>query len=395
MTSAALPDSPAPYRETRLAEILAGSLFALAVLFQLYVAWRFRALTWDDSAITLGFSRTFASTGRIEPTPGSGIVEGYSTMLWMLLMAAVAKVVNSPQILLVTAKVGSLVLNLASLFLMRAWFDTWMPRVLGAMIAGICGCSFMHYETINGMETPLLLTLILGMLLLRRSAAPGVRWLYLAAGVAVVLTRWEAVWLLVPFVLLERPVKRAAVSASVWAGAFAALTVFRRLYFGDFLPNTLIAKHGPPYIYGTLRQQIGQHLSQIRQIAGYPKYFLAIVLLYALYRGFFRRQQLRNRKPWEFSFSTVFVLCSVVLSVAIGSNWGPQLRSFYAAWPFLFALILFPLAQDAVPGRSRRPAPARLCGYDLPEPSPDETHSARTGNLRTHRCTWRMSPSGM
>src|SRR5258708_1418353 len=70
-------------------------LVVLALLAQVFVAWRFWELTWDDSAITLGFSRTFAYTGRIEPTPGSGIVEGYSTTLWMLLMAAAAKVISS------------------------------------------------------------------------------------------------------------------------------------------------------------------------------------------------------------------------------------------------------------------------------------------------------------
>ena len=69
------------YRRMGPADILASSLFFIAIAFQVFVAWKFRALTWDDSAITLGFSRTFAMTGKIEPTAGSGIVEGYSTTL--------------------------------------------------------------------------------------------------------------------------------------------------------------------------------------------------------------------------------------------------------------------------------------------------------------------------
>ena len=334
------------FRPASPADWLALSLFLAAIAFQAVIAWKFRALTWDDSAITLGFSRTFAMTGRIEPTPGSGIVEGYSTTLWMLLMAAVAKVVRSPYALLAAAKIATLCLNLASLFLMRAWFKSWMPAPLGTLIAGICGCSFMHYETINGMETPLLLALVLSLLLLRGSATRSARWLYLAAGVGVVLTRWESVLLLIPFVLLERSFRRSILSASVWASAFAVTSLVRRLYFGDFLPNTLIAKRGAPYLSGTHHEQIGQHILQLRFIVSYSGFFALMVVLYLLARRRFARHQDALPRPWQFRFTLLFVLCSVALTVAIGYNWGPPLRSFYTAWPFLIALLLYPLAKD-------------------------------------------------
>jgi hypothetical protein len=66
--------------------LMSRLLLVIAFLAQIVIAWRFQYLTWDDSAITLGFSRTFAHTGKIEPTPGSGIVEGYSTTLWMFVV---------------------------------------------------------------------------------------------------------------------------------------------------------------------------------------------------------------------------------------------------------------------------------------------------------------------
>lgn len=127
----------------------------LALVAQAFVSWRFWALTWDDSAITLGFSRTLASTGQIEPIPGSGIVEGYSTTLWMLLMAAAAKVISSPVALLAFAKISTLVLNLINILLTRHWFATWTMEPLANLAAGIVGCTLMFYETINGMK-PLL-----------------------------------------------------------------------------------------------------------------------------------------------------------------------------------------------------------------------------------------------
>src|SRR6202012_4699591 len=91
--------------------LISRLLLATAFLVQIAIAWHFQYLTWDDSAITLGFSRTFARTGKIEPTPGSGVVEGYSTTLWMLLMALAAKIASSPATLLVIAKVSTLLLN--------------------------------------------------------------------------------------------------------------------------------------------------------------------------------------------------------------------------------------------------------------------------------------------
>ena len=56
----------------------------------------------------------------------------------------------------------------------------------------------MFYETINGMETPLIMTLVFVMLLLLPRAGPTARFFYLFAGSAFLLTRWEAAWLLIP-----------------------------------------------------------------------------------------------------------------------------------------------------------------------------------------------------
>ena len=86
---------PASYDSLSTSVYLSRLLVILGFVAQIYVAWRFWSITWDDSAITLGFARSFALTGRIEPTPGSGIVEGYSTTLWMLLMTVAAKFSSS------------------------------------------------------------------------------------------------------------------------------------------------------------------------------------------------------------------------------------------------------------------------------------------------------------
>ena len=45
---------------------------------------------WDDGAITLAFSRTYAHHGLIALTPHSETVEGFSSVSWFLLNALVA-----------------------------------------------------------------------------------------------------------------------------------------------------------------------------------------------------------------------------------------------------------------------------------------------------------------
>jgi hypothetical protein len=353
---------------SRTVALLASRLLvALGLVAQLFVAWRFWSITWDDSAITLGFARTLALTGRIEPTPGSGIVEGYSTTLWMLLMSLVAKIVVGPAIVLAVAKVSTLLLNLASILLMRRWFSSWSPENLANIIAGSVGCGLMFFETINGMETPLFLTLVFVMLFLLPIEAKTGRLLYLAAGCAFLLLRWEAIWLLVPFVLVDTSARRARVAATTWLGTFVASNAIRWYYFGSILPNTIIAKHGEPYSFPThIRGESWRHLQEPLLIIWSCKVMLLLTAACLIYDNLVLRasssptEDLRQalHKSWQLRFTTLFMMFSLILTTAIGTNWGPPLRSFYTGWPFLFCFLLLPvLTSVRVPGLGIRLLP--------------------------------------
>jgi hypothetical protein len=334
---------------SRLPVLLSRTLVVIALVAQVVVAWRYWSLTWDDSAITLGFARTFALTGRIEPTPGSGIVECYSTTLWMLLMAVAARVTSTPGGLIAVAKISTLLLNLTNIVLIRRWFVTWNSEICANLIAGSVGCGLMFYETINGMETPLILTLVLLMLLLFPLASRSGRIWYLLAGSAFVLVRWEAAWLLVPFVLVENTVRRALVSSVVWLTVFIVSNLVRWRYFGSILPNTIIAKRGVPYSRPLL-----SHLLEPAYILASCKLLLLVLAVSFLYDRFVlknRESQFTGllRSPhgcWQLWFTLLFVLFSLVLSAAIGENLGPNFRSFYSAWPFLFCLLILPVTSE-------------------------------------------------
>ena len=333
---------------------LSRILVVLALAAQIVVAWRYWGLTWDDSAITLGFSRTFALTGKIEPTPGSGIVEGYSTTLWMLLMTVAAKFASTPTGLLAIAKISSLLLNLANILLMRRWFLTWTNEICSNLIAGSIGCGLMFYETINGMETPLILALVLAMLLLLPLSDRTGRFFYLLAGSALLLTRWEAAWLLVPFVLVENSVRRAVLASTTWLTVFIVSNLVRWRYFGSILPNTVIAKRGVPYSEPFRGLEVYRHLLEPVYIVASCKVLIAVLAASLLFDRFVRgkREPLFERlrrallRSWQLRFTFLFTLFALVLATAIGENWGPQFRSFYSAWPFLFCLLILPVATD-------------------------------------------------
>jgi hypothetical protein len=326
-------------------------LFLVGFLSQIIICWHFRALTWDDAAITLGFARTFAHTGRIEPTHGSGIVEGYSTTMWMLLMAGAAEFLPTPASLLLFAKLSTLLFNLANLVMIRRWYTSWHSELMGNLVAGTVGCTLMFYESINGMETPLLLTLILCLLLLSSQPTRSSRILYLVAGCALVLVRFEAAWLLIPFVVLDRPRRRAISSAMTWIAFFALSTYIRWCYFGSVLPNTVFAKDGVPYSHFSAALEIRRHLAEPKSIL----VFIAPMLLGGILLLHYRKKHLGVLSFWALVcrsyvhrsgplyFCSVFSLCALALSTAIGWNWGPALRSFYPAWPFLLGLAFVPL----------------------------------------------------
>ncbi len=341
---------PDAVRWTQVAAVASRGLLLLALVAQVLVAWKFWNLTWDDSAITLGFSRTLAMTGRIAPTPGSPVVEGYSSTLWMLLMAGAAKLIVTPGGLLAFAKVSTLVLNLANLALIRRWIMSWSSELLANLVAGSVGCERMFYETINGMETPLILLLVLVMLLLFSREGFKGRLGYLVVGSLFVLVRWEAAWLLIPFLLMERG-RRALVPAGVWGFVFLVSNGARWFYFGSILPNTILAKSGPPYSDPMSLHELTVRLGEPLSMLSTCRLTIAIGLVPWLAGWLVTGRRLPVNggwralaQTWQLQFAVLFTLSSLVLTWVIGPNTGPPFRSFYCGWPFLFCLLLMPVA---------------------------------------------------
>jgi hypothetical protein len=345
-------------------ELASRLLYILGLLAQPLVGLAFWTRTWDDSAITLGYARTFALTGRIEPTPGSGIVEGYSTTLWMLLMALIAKLAISPGALLVAAKISTILLNIMNVSLVRRVVALWQREPLPLLIAGVFGLSrITSHETINAMEGPLSLTLLLVAVLALQRRGAGPRMLLCGTGALFVLTRWEAAWLLVPLffvIVFANRVRDAVLMAAAWGSTFILSNVVRWQYFGALLPNTILAKNGPPYRGATPQLELQRHIDCFAAL------FLALLplltlLFYVVVRraapllSFLHsaREHATIQSPFKLLsrwlrvrqdvlLSGSLVLFALVLGAIVGINWGPPNRSFFPVWPFLLYLILVP-----------------------------------------------------
>lgn len=335
---------PAPVSRRGLAAVVLLQLAAL-----LAVSVLIGDNGWDDGAITLAFSRTFAHHGLAALTSRSEVVEGFSSVSWWLLNAAVALARPSfstaillSQLLAALCLCGATVLlarTCALLGLERRW-ATGTVSVFAAW-----GCAFS--EASNGMEMGLLAVAVL--LMVNELLAPRPRLGWLAAGaVLAVTTRFEAALYVaalggaVVTVRGRRAFWTLALSATA---ALLALTVWRLSVFSDVMPNTVWAKRWPPYASFGLAGRLKGALEL-------PIFFLApvAVLLGARLSGFVFRGGGRAARILGLP-----VLGAVLMGALTGEHWGYAGRMPFFAFPLGFALCALWLSSwvNAGAGRGR------------------------------------------
>ncbi len=339
----------ADFTHDRTTRLLARVLFCAGLLAQPLVLCLFWNDGWDDGAITMAFARTFAHTGTIQGTPGSGIVEGYSTTLWMLVLAALARLFASPAALLAAAKTLTCLLNLANILLVRQVIRRWRYPLLADLTAGLLGLTGLTlFESLNAMEGPLMLALMLALALLlplrsRRQTA-----LFAVVGAGFVLARFEAIFLILPLLLLVRPLRRSLAVCASWWAAFAFEEIWRVHTFGAWIPNTILAKRHVPYITASRSGELFRHLHPfvtLRQTLTVPLLLLVLAILTAVVQRGGRLAKLPRRfnlhdMPRDMQIAAVIAGAGLLLDFAVGANWGPPDRELFSALPFVMYLLL-------------------------------------------------------
>ena len=303
---------------------------------------------WDDGAITLAFSRTYAHHGLVALTPHSETVEGFSTVSWFLLNALVSLAKPSyhasiliSQMLSVLSICASTVLLEKACVLLR--FDK-LFSTLTVLTFAAWGCSFS--EASNGMEMGLLAAAFLVMI--NELLLPQPRMVFLCAGVVLaVTTRFEAILYvaLLALSVVFVPKRRAFLGIFITClGIVVLLSIWRSLVFSDVLPNTFWAKRWPPYAELDLEGR----LTGAVELLGF---FLVplIALEISLRLGFDLPSALRRRRP-AFLILACPILGSVLMGGLTGKHWGYDGRMPYFAFPLvllLFSLTISPWVNAA------------------------------------------------
>ena len=217
--------------------------------------WTFRlpGTQLDDAFISYRYARNLAAGHGLVFNPGE-YVEGYTNLLWTLLIAAgMALGGDAPAI----GHWFSVVFSAATLVTAYAYtmqLTGGRHRLLALLTpAGLLASNAFVAWTTSGLETPLFTWLaICAAWALARGRPIATALLCVAA----FMTRPDGA-LLAACLLLPDAVRAvrakgmrlggiasAARPALVFAGGFAALTLFRAWYYGDIVPNTFYAKVG-------------------------------------------------------------------------------------------------------------------------------------------------------
>lgn len=236
--------------ETRRLPHWAAPLVAALVLVVFSRNVAHYASVGDDAFISFRYARHLVAGLGLVWNPGER-VEGYTNFLWVLLMAAGLRLGIAPEGLSNALGVASGLVVLIALACFQAARTGWRdPLVFLAPLALALSRSFAAWST-GGLETQLFAALVLlGLLAFLRErvgARPVASSLLLAAAT---LTRPEGLlsaavaggFLAVEVLQGRRRVRALAAWGLAYALPVGAHVLWRRLYYGFWLPNTFYAK---------------------------------------------------------------------------------------------------------------------------------------------------------
>ncbi len=207
----------------------------------------------DDAMISMRYAKNLTEGYGLVFNPGGERVEGYTNLLWVLIMVAVHLLpIAQTKICLAIQILGGL-FGLLNLVLIRRLANYLFPSTPAvSLIAAALTAFYLPLNTWNlqGMEVSVLacvmtLSCLWSARVMRTNEKPV--WLFVLLG-ASTLIRLDMVvpCAVVLLYLLRAPGSNWRRTLLLWAvviGAFlAAQTLFRVLYYGDILPNTYYLK---------------------------------------------------------------------------------------------------------------------------------------------------------
>lgn len=313
----------------------------------------------DDSNIFFVYAKNLANGHGFVYNAGGERVEGFSSLLWTLIAAAVFFLSPMPeQILLVVnvlmvsllAAVG--VMYIQTVFTNRndGFLARWSWPLLFLFLL-FTSANFLTWNTIVLMENAVWSTLLLCATIFvinQNISFSQVNSIFLPIAVLLLLTRPEAfLWVGVfSAVLLVRKIFTNGIKPAlhdllllflVIAATVILLTIFRQLYFGYPLPNTYYAKVSPSLLYNLYRGAV--YLA---------KYFLSnpivsLCILVAMLAGVHTILMVVQKKSTDdgLLFLPVLAVTGLLAPMATGGDHFSSFRFYQSIYPILLLCLIY------------------------------------------------------
>ena len=294
------------------------ALFSVIYLLLLSVIIKYvSSYGWDDASITLAFGKTLANYGRYSLNEVSEIVEGSSSNLLVFLSAIITKLFQPNFYQIITwSQYNALFFSFVTFFLtyklFNKDFNNWQKLTLIILIS-LFPMFFM--EIINGMEMTMFSALLLLFIYFHRRKS---FFIYCIIPF-LLLVRFEAAFYLIMSLIFVYffDVKNKIFNFKLLFYSFSILlilTVLRYVYFGQVLPNTVLAKMNPPYSGTTDFEMLKQKLSGVKEfIITFSFIILALVLI--IYN---QRKHFTLFLNIELSFIISFFIFSIIAGQNVG-----------------------------------------------------------------------------
>lgn len=379
-------DSSPPHS---IALLLISSLIAaIGVALATYMAWRDLGkptIGIDDANIFFVYARNFAQAHGIVYNIGGEHVEGFTSMLYLLVCSLVYLISHTPETILfainfvfaVTASVSliyvlhlladNLHLGRAGKLLLSAGFILWLAAnpaysawvVVTLMDSGIysllltVGYAFIAVLVLRGTTVTRRHAVHLGIIcsLCVLSRPEGIGWAMLQIFTFACICWAETRSIRSTLTLSSTPLTALIVT-------YAALTGFRELYFGYPLPNTFYAK-----VSSSLATTIQSGFDGFKLFLKlYGVAFLVPLCIGILWIGYVTlRNQRKNRIFWFAVVTALFALVGLAMPIAEGGDHFGACRMFQNIYPLLGITLFLPLIPIAAARKLSLDALYMLC----------------------------------
>lgn len=372
--------------ETKHHDSLARRALLLATpsLIILAIAWATRDCTVDDAYIGYQHVRNLISGHGLQFDPAER-VEGVTNAGWLLVLAVLSPIAQPP----VMAKIAGLL----SLLIATIWCFGFAARFFGSEPSGlllalpVALLTATHFEAVYyavcGMESGLLaamLCLLVWLVSTGRFTAAGI------VGGLAFLVRPECVliyplWWALAMKWAPSGHRRGMLGGLVaWAVLIAAISAARHAYYGDWVPNTFLAK---PTTTGNLIIMVSRTLTGMNTNLGPP--FAGVLAIPVLVLGI---RALTKRLGAAGLMTGSVVLVGWLFSTYAVVDWTRNARYFAPYTPLGFVVLWIGLVEAVRSVAAYIGAASRL----------DETLKALAVLLLVSNglmLSWHLSPTGM